>query len=117
MADEDERNVEDVSVVAPTELVVADDTEYLDLDQDGVPDAVRTTRVTGYDVTGDGEVDVVETVQEVASAIDETGAPHHVVITDTVAVDLDHDGTDDYVDAVEVEVDVVDDGAEVRAEG
>jgi hypothetical protein len=84
--------------VAPTE------TEYLDLDSDGVVDAVRTTTVRGYDVTGDGEIDVVETVEELAEGIDVTGTPEHVTLTDTVEADFDHDGTADITESVELDI-------------
>ena len=35
------------------------ETSYLDLDGDGVPDAVVTTETIALDLTGDGVVDVV----------------------------------------------------------
>jgi hypothetical protein len=60
--------------------------EYLDLDGDGVPDAVRTidTRAAWSNRAGDFEV--VQTVEELAWGIDDDGVPEavHVVATDLV---------------------------------
>jgi len=65
---------------------------YLDLDGDGVPDAVRTIRVDAFDVTGDGVADVVEIIQEVDAGIDDDGEPHVVTTTDTLEIDVDPAG-------------------------
>jgi hypothetical protein len=70
------------------EAVVADPA-YLDLDGDGVPDAVRTIHVEAFDVDGDGVADVVEIIQEVDAEIDDDGAPHVVTVTDTLGLDVD----------------------------
>jgi hypothetical protein len=89
----------------PPDVVTPPESEYLDLDRDGVPDAVRTSRTLGYDVTGDGIADVVETIDEVASEIDIDGVPHHVEVTDTVEADPAHDGALEVVDVVSMEAD------------
>jgi hypothetical protein len=52
--------------------------EYLDLDDDGVVDAVHVQHAVARDLTGDGNPDVVEIVDEVAAAIDIDGVPHRV---------------------------------------
>lgn len=59
-------------------------TEYLDLDGDGVPDAVRTVHLVGVDLTLDGVADVVETMEELATGIDITGEPEAVRVVDTI---------------------------------
>jgi len=66
-------------------------TKYLDLDGDGVPDAVQTTEGIGYDVTGDGAPDVVEIVEETAAGIGIDGVPEHVEVTEPVAVQVEHE--------------------------
>jgi hypothetical protein len=58
----------------------------------------------GYDVTGDGEIDVVETVEELAEDIDVTGTPAHVILTDTVEADFDHDGATDISESGELDI-------------
>ena len=62
---------------------------YLDLDGDGVPDAVETTRITEIDVDGDGTPDIIEVSRERDVAIDDDGHPAAVERTETVAVDLE----------------------------
>ena len=88
-------------------LASAVETEYLDLDGDGVPDAVRTTRTVGFDSTHDGRIDIVETTEELASGIDIAGMPRVIHVTDTVEADLDHDGFVEQIDSVEYDIDVV----------
>jgi len=73
--------------------------EYLDLDGDGVPDAVRTTSHTEYEVDG---ADVMETVEELDQAIGDDGRPAMIDWRDTVVVDADYDGTADLVEVTEV---------------
>ncbi len=68
-------------------------TEFLDLDADGVPDAIEVTETFAYD-TPDG-AEVVEEIREVDAGIDEEGVPTTVTVTDTVIIDTDHDGAPD----------------------
>jgi hypothetical protein len=75
--------------------------EYLDLDGDGVPDAVRTTSEASYQADG---VDVVETVEELDRDIDDEGRPGEIDWTDTVVVDTDRDGAADLVEVTEIEL-------------
>lgn len=75
--------------------------EYLDLDGDGVPDAVKTTREVAYEADG---ADVVERVEELDRAIDDDGRPGAIDWTDTVMVDADHDGEADLVEVTEIEL-------------
>lgn len=42
---------------------------YLDLDDDGVPDAVLTRRVVYHHATGDDHVDIVDTTTTIESEI------------------------------------------------
>jgi hypothetical protein len=64
---------------------------YLDLDGDGVPDAVQMTEAIEYDVTGDGVPDIVEIVDETAAGIGIDGVPDHVEVTEPVAVRVEHE--------------------------
>jgi hypothetical protein len=66
--------------------------KYLDLDGDGVPDAVQTVRVNTFDITGDGIAEAIEVIQEVDAEIDDDGAAHRVTVTDTLELDVEHDG-------------------------
>lgn len=68
---------------------------YLDLDGDGVPDAVQMTEAIEYDVTGNGVPDVVEIVDETAAGIGIDGVPDHVEVTSPVAVRVEHDLPDE----------------------
>jgi hypothetical protein len=78
-----------------------DEPEYLDLDGDGVPDAVRTTERIDYEVGG---AEVVETVRELDREIGDDGRPGEIEWSDTVTVDVDHDGSTDAIEVLEVEV-------------
>ncbi len=78
------------------------ETEYLDLDGDGVPDAVRTTETVEYET--DSGAEVVEEVREVDAGIGADGVPTTVTVTDTVAIDADHDGVPDAAEVIEVTV-------------
>ena len=53
---------------------------YLDLDGDGVLDAVETSEVVAVDVDGDGSVDVFATSCELDGEIDDDGIPHIIRI-------------------------------------
>jgi hypothetical protein len=65
-------------------------TTYLDLDGDGVIDAVQTIEAVAVDVTGDGQADVVEVVEEIAAGIGVDGVPEHVTVVDDGHVALEH---------------------------
>lgn len=52
---------------------------YLDLDEDGVPDAVETVTVI-VDSTGTGSVDAVEIVDELDAEIDDSGVAHSIAV-------------------------------------
>jgi len=66
-------------------MVTTSHLEYLDLDGDGVPDAVRTidTRAAWSNRVGDFEV--LQTVEELAWGIGDDGVPEAVHVT---AIDL-----------------------------
>lgn len=72
------------------ETVVPLATKYLDLDGDGVPDAVQTTETVTHDVDGDGNPDFVEIVEEIESGIGIDGVPEHVEVHEAAAVAVDH---------------------------
>ncbi len=55
----------------------SDEVRYLDLDHDGLPDAVEHTRTIAFDTTGDGTGDVIETIRETDAAIGIEGVAHH----------------------------------------
>ncbi len=78
------------------------ETEYLDLDGDGVPDAVRTTRTAEYDLA-EGP-DIVETVVELDRDIDDDGRPRAIEWVDAISVDADRDGTPELIDLTSLEV-------------
>ena len=78
------------------------ETAYLDLDDDGVPDAVQTTETLEYH-TDDG-ADVVEEIRELDSDIGPDGVPTTVTVTDTVAIDTDHDGAPNAAEVITVTV-------------
>jgi len=94
--------------LAAESLDVPIETEFLDLDCDGVPDAVKTTSTIAVDISHDRRVDVVETTEEIASEIDINGVPHAIRVADTVEADLGHDGFAESVDSVEYELELVD---------
>jgi hypothetical protein len=78
------------------------ETEFLDLDGDGVPDAVQTTETIEYET--EGGVEVVEEIRELDSDIGSDGIPKTVTVTDTVAVDTDQDGEVDEAEVLSVTV-------------
>jgi len=65
---------------------------YLDLDGDGVPDAVETRKTVALHVGSDGVADVVREIDELDTDIDDDGNAGRVHVTETLAADLDHDG-------------------------
>ena len=74
-------------------MFVHEEVEYVDLDGDGVPDAVRTTCTRSFDMSHDGSAELIETVEEqLAWGIDVDGVPEGIHIVDTIHADLDHDG-------------------------
>lgn len=66
-------------------------TKYLDLDGDGVPDAVQITESVSIDVNGDGTPDVLEIVEELDTGIGIDGVPTHVEVHEAAAVEIDHE--------------------------
>ncbi len=63
------------------DATTGEDVEFLDLDGDGVPDAVRFTERTVVHLAG---ADVVHVREELDAGIDVDGIPHSVELTDTV---------------------------------
>jgi hypothetical protein len=66
------------------------ETTYLDLDGDGVPDAVHIVEAIAVDRTGDGHIDVVEVIEELLSDIGDDGVPGSVDVVDHADIGLDH---------------------------
>ena len=54
------------------------ETKFLDLDDDGLLDAVETTEWVAVDVDLDGTPDVVSAVAELDSAIGDDGVPERI---------------------------------------
>jgi hypothetical protein len=77
------------------------ETEYLDLDDDGVPDAVQITETVQYERGG---ADLVEKIRELDTGIGADGVPTTVTVTDTVTIDTDHDGVPDATDVTTLTV-------------
>lgn len=63
------------------ESAFASDVVYLDLDGDGVPDAVMTREVLHRELDPDGPVHVIETRTTIDAGIDITGVPSSTEIT------------------------------------
>lgn len=64
------------------------ETKYLDLDGDGVPDAVETTEVSVEVLDSGGHhVTAVEVVDEIDAEIGIDGVPGTVEVSDTVLVE------------------------------
>lgn len=78
------------------------DADYLDLDGDGVPDAVRTTKTVVYSVLGGP--DIIESVEEFDRDIGDDGRPRLIEWLDTIAVGADGDGQFDLIDVTALEV-------------
>ena len=77
-------------------------TRYLDLDDDGVPDAVEQRETFEYETPAGAEV--VEEIREVDAGINEEGVPATVTVTDTVLVDVDRDGAPDAAELTTITV-------------
>jgi hypothetical protein len=60
-----------------------DDVQYLDLDGDGVPDAVRTTRTRSVASGTDGLGQAIEITEQLASHIDVDGVPASIQVVET----------------------------------
>ena len=73
---------------APDSDAIGAEATYLDLDGDGVPDAVQTVEAVAVDRTGDGVPDEVVMHEEVASEIGVDGVPERVSVTESVTVEL-----------------------------
>jgi hypothetical protein len=82
------------------ELDESTKTEYLDLDNDGVLDAVQTSETRKY-ARADG-ADVVEETRELDSSIGLDGLPTTVTVTDAVTIDTDHDGAPNAAEVITV---------------
>lgn len=63
------------------EATTGEDVEFLDLDGDGILDAIRTTERTVMHLIG---ADVVHVREELDAGIDDDGIPHMVELTETV---------------------------------
>ena len=66
------------SFVARGDNVIELETAYLDLDGDGVPDAIEIVEAVTADLTGDGIPNVVAVRKEFATGIDIDGIPRRV---------------------------------------
>jgi hypothetical protein len=87
------------SPVAQTRIPV--ETEYLDLDDDGVPDAVQITETVQHE---SGGADLVEEIRELDTGIGPDGVPTTVTVTDTVTIDSDHDGVPNTAEVTSVTI-------------
>lgn len=85
------------------QVEVGIETELVDLDGDGVVDAVREVTTTVVDVDGDGVPDLVEQTTTVAYDGDGDGIPDIIETTTITGVDANRDGT---IDDDEISVDV-----------
>lgn len=74
------------------EIDMTIETEVIDLDGDGVADAVVETTTTIIDVDGDGVADIVQETTITAIDVDGDGEVDIIGETTITAVDLDGDG-------------------------
>ena len=74
------------------EIDMTIETEVIDLDGDGVADAVVETTTTIIDVDGDGVADIVQETTITAIDVDGDGQVDIIDETTITAVDLDGDG-------------------------
>ncbi|MFZ4719583.1 MAG: hypothetical protein ACOYMR_09165 [Ilumatobacteraceae bacterium] len=68
------------------------ETEIVDVDGDGTPDAVRETTTHLVDVDGDGTIDIVQTTVTTAYDLTGDGQVDLVESTTVTGVDVDGDG-------------------------
>lgn len=80
----------------PTEA----DVRYLDLDGDGLPDAIEQTQTVPLHVGSDGVADVVRVIDELDTDIDDEGNPGTVRVTEKLAIDFDHDGVAEVTEVI-----------------
>ncbi len=85
------------------EIDMTIETEVIDLDGDGVADAVVETTTTIIDVDGDGVADIVQETTITAIDLDGDGEADIIDETTITAVDLDGDGefSDDEIEIEE----------------
>ncbi len=74
------------------EIDMTIETEVIDLDGDGIADAVVETTTTLIDVDGDGIADIVQETTITAIDVDGDGEADIIDETTITAVDLDGDG-------------------------
>jgi hypothetical protein len=91
------------------------ETELIDVDGDGVIDAVTKTTTVVADIDGDGVVDVVERTTTTAYDVDGDGIADAIESTTVTGVDDDGDGSfsDDEISVetvVAVREDLIEDG-------
>lgn len=72
-------------MTAERQLGETEDVRYLDLDHDGVPDAVQRSHTVALDVNGDGVGDVVDAVRETDLAIGIDGEPRSSEVRHRIA--------------------------------
>ena len=86
---------------SPAEPDIPLETEYLDLDHDGVLDAVQITETLEFETGG---AELVEKIRELDAGIGTDGVPTTVTVTDTVTIETDHDGVPDAAEVTTVTV-------------
>ncbi len=97
------------------EIEVIVETESVDVDDDGVVDAVREVTTTVVDIDGDGVADIIEQTTITSYDIDGDGVPDIIEATTITGVDVDGDGSigEDEItieETVAIREDLVDDG-------
>jgi hypothetical protein len=97
------------------EIEITVETEEIDVDGDGVIDAVVETTTTSIDVDGDGVVDVIQQTTVTAVDVDGDGVADIIDETTVTGVDVDGDGefSDDEIEVEEtiaVRDDLLDEG-------
>jgi hypothetical protein len=97
------------------EIEMTIETEVIDLDGDGVADAVVETTTTLIDVDGDGIADIVQETTITAIDVDGDGLADIIDETTITAVDVDGDGefSDDEIaieETTAVREDLLDEG-------
>jgi hypothetical protein len=79
-----------IHAAAQLDPILDVETRYLDLDGDGVPDAVQIIETVSVDATGDGHPDFVELVEELVTDIGVDGKPGAVDVLGRAVIELDH---------------------------